>query len=82
MGKVTRHCLLQHAKRAESSPLVIALILSMPLGSCTLVSSLIGARGALMLAELFTARCLGRETGGNLGASAKALRPWPGAEAR
>ena len=61
---------------------MMALILSMPLGSCTLVSSLIGARGALKLAELFTARCLGREVRGNFGVSAKALRPWPGAGAR
>ena len=48
--------MLQHTNRAIASPLVMALILSMLLGSCTLVSSLIGARGALMLAELFTAR--------------------------
>ena len=61
---------------------MMALILSMLFGSCTLVSSLIGARGALMLAELFTARCLGRKTGCNFGASANALRPVPGVGAK
>lgn len=82
MGKSTRYCLLQPTKEGQALPLVIALILSMPLGSCMLASSLIGARGALMLAELFTARCLGRETEGSFGASANALRPWPGAGAK
>jgi hypothetical protein len=61
---------------------VIALILSIPFLDSSVCSSVIGARGALMLAELFTARRLGRDTGGSLGASASALRPKPLEEAK
>ena len=61
---------------------MIALILSIPLFDSSVCSSVIGARGALMLAELFTARRLGRDTGGSLGASTSALRPKPLEEAK
>ena len=56
---------------------MIALILSMPFLDSCVCSSLIGAKGAAMLAELLTARCRGRATGGSLGTSANALRPKP-----
>lgn len=60
----------------------MALILSKACLLCGACSSLIGASGAAMLAELFTAKCLGRDTGGSFGTSANALRPGARVEAR
>ena len=80
--KVTRVWLHRHTQTPGPSPLVIALILSMPSFDSSVCSSVIGARGALMLAELFTARRLGHDKGGSLGASASALRSKPLEEAK